>query len=223
MRSDRVRITRRRPRAPAVCGRSAVGSASPCQGEGRGFESRRPLDRGQVTAGWPSGLGKGLQSPVRGFDSRTRLGRLAQWESASLTRKRSLVQSQYRPPPRTAPDQQVQGPFVSRGPASGRRARADLEAVDGLRTFVPLCPTSLAIFFTCIPGQTPATRSCGAARAASGHQAQDPDRLQPDGIRAARWRHPVRSQPGTVAALGVARLPSYDDRRDRYRHRSCGP
>ena len=24
-------------------GRSAVGSASPCQGEGRGFESRRPL------------------------------------------------------------------------------------------------------------------------------------------------------------------------------------
>jgi hypothetical protein len=25
------------------CGRSAVGSASPCQGEGRGFESRRPL------------------------------------------------------------------------------------------------------------------------------------------------------------------------------------
>ncbi len=27
------------------CGRSAVGSASPCQGEGRGFESRRPLAR----------------------------------------------------------------------------------------------------------------------------------------------------------------------------------
>jgi hypothetical protein len=25
-------------------------------------------------AGWPSGLGKGLQSPVRGFDSRSRLG-----------------------------------------------------------------------------------------------------------------------------------------------------
>ena len=49
-------------------------------------------------AEWPSGLGKGLQSPVRGFDSRFRLGgRLAQRESASLTRKRSLVQSQYRP------------------------------------------------------------------------------------------------------------------------------
>ena len=55
-----------------------------------------PLERRPV-AEWPSGLGKGLQSPVRGFDSRFRLGRLAQRESASLTRKRSLVQSQYRP------------------------------------------------------------------------------------------------------------------------------
>ena len=52
----------------------------------------------QLPAEWPSGLGKGLQSPVRGFDSRLRLGRLAQWESASLTRKRSQVQSLYRPP-----------------------------------------------------------------------------------------------------------------------------
>ena len=48
------------------CG--SVGRASPCQGEGRGFESRHPL------------------------------GRLAQRERASLTRKRSLVRSQYRPP-----------------------------------------------------------------------------------------------------------------------------
>ena len=47
------------------CG--SVGRASPCQGEGRGFESRHPL------------------------------GRLAQRERASLTRKRSLVRSQYRP------------------------------------------------------------------------------------------------------------------------------
>ena len=30
---------------PRSRGRSAVGSASPCQGEGRGFESRRPLER----------------------------------------------------------------------------------------------------------------------------------------------------------------------------------
>ena len=26
------------------CGRSAVGSAEPCQGSGRGFDPRRPLD-----------------------------------------------------------------------------------------------------------------------------------------------------------------------------------
>jgi hypothetical protein len=111
------------------CGRGSVGRASPCQGEGRGFESRRPLGdaerrrdqpdgsrvpsrafssvastavrRKTPLAEWPSGLGKGLQSPLHGFDSRLRLaspGRLAQRESASLTRKRSLVQSQYRPP-----------------------------------------------------------------------------------------------------------------------------
>ena len=47
-------------------------------------------------------LGKGLQNPVLGFDSRRRLwryngqrqGRLAQRESAASTRQRSLVQSQ---------------------------------------------------------------------------------------------------------------------------------
>jgi hypothetical protein len=32
-----------RQQAPLPRGRSAAGSASPCQGEGRGFESRRPL------------------------------------------------------------------------------------------------------------------------------------------------------------------------------------
>src|SRR6478609_8800208 len=42
-------------------GRSAVGSASPCQGEGRGFESRRPLEEVQAVTwvasavGWPRG------------------------------------------------------------------------------------------------------------------------------------------------------------------------
>ena len=40
----------------------------------------------------------GLQIRVHGFKSRLHLGRLAQWERASLTRKRSLVQIQYRPP-----------------------------------------------------------------------------------------------------------------------------
>ena len=38
--------SRSRERRQERCGRSAVGSASPCQGEGRGFESRRPLGRG---------------------------------------------------------------------------------------------------------------------------------------------------------------------------------
>ena len=42
--------------------------------------------------------GNGLQIRVHGFKSRLHLGRLAQWERASLTRKRSLVQIQYRPP-----------------------------------------------------------------------------------------------------------------------------
>jgi hypothetical protein len=55
-------------------GRGSVGRASPCQGEGRGFESRRPLGvLNALAAEWPSGLGKGLQSPVHGFDSRLRL------------------------------------------------------------------------------------------------------------------------------------------------------
>ena len=34
---------------------------------------RRPSVKLAPTAEWPSGLGKGLQSPVRGFDSRRRL------------------------------------------------------------------------------------------------------------------------------------------------------
>src|SRR3954452_21949230 len=53
-------------------------------------------------------LGKGLQNPVPRFDSGCRLsegretvhdyyGRLAQGESASLTRKRSVVRIHYRP------------------------------------------------------------------------------------------------------------------------------
>ena len=101
--------------ARKTCGRSAVGSASPCQGEGRGFESRRPLGGRQTLRRHVGGVaerrGNGLQSRVHGFKSRLHLGfreardilcctcgRLAQWERASLTRKRSLVQTQYRPP-----------------------------------------------------------------------------------------------------------------------------
>ena len=66
---------------PAACGRSAVGSASPCQGEGRGFESRRPLED-HCPHGWTEvrlgGVaerrGNGLQSRVHGFKSRLHLG-----------------------------------------------------------------------------------------------------------------------------------------------------
>jgi hypothetical protein len=115
------------PTRSVARGRSAAGSASPCQGEGRGFESRRPLggagSRPQCAgqhgssvsrvpgAGTPGGgvaewLRQGPAKPctrVR-FPSPPRKvpGPLAQWESASLTRKRSLVQIQYGPPSTTA-------------------------------------------------------------------------------------------------------------------------
>src|SRR5581483_11060665 len=86
-------------------GCSAVGSASPCQGEGRGFESRHPLEGGGVNPAveWPSGEATACKAvhtgsiPVSTSFSLIR-ARLAQRESASLTRKRSLVQSQYRAP-----------------------------------------------------------------------------------------------------------------------------
>ena len=74
------------------CG--SVGRASPCQGEGRGFESRHPL------------------------------GRLAQRERASLTRKRSLVRSQYRPPEpmvEVSPEPSAPGSCRSPGKAASRR------------------------------------------------------------------------------------------------------
>jgi hypothetical protein len=44
--------------SPVACGCSAVGSAQPCQGWGRGFESRHPLDgcrRINPAVEWPSG------------------------------------------------------------------------------------------------------------------------------------------------------------------------
>ena len=69
-----------------ACGRGSVGRASPCQGEGRGFESRRPLGVGLVpaatgpvlTGGVAERRGNGLQIRVHGFKSRLHLGRLAQ-------------------------------------------------------------------------------------------------------------------------------------------------
>jgi hypothetical protein len=43
------------PREYGTRGRGSVGRASPCQGEGRGFESRRPLDGGHWPPRWWSG------------------------------------------------------------------------------------------------------------------------------------------------------------------------
>ena len=108
--------------APAR-GRGSVGRASPCQGEGRGFESRRPLGGAgfRLAGPWPArlfgcprpdspagnvgagGMAEWLRQGPAKPCTRVRFplpprGRLAQRESASLTRKRSLVQSQYRPP-----------------------------------------------------------------------------------------------------------------------------
>ena len=69
-----------------ACGRGSVGRASPCQGEGRGFESRRPLGASLAhpvgEKEFPGGVaerrGNGLQIRVHGFKSRLHLGRLAQ-------------------------------------------------------------------------------------------------------------------------------------------------
>ena len=94
------------------CGRSSVGRASRCQREGRRFEPGRPLQAGGVAcpaaprglrahasppavrivvvrqlAAWPSGLGRGLQSPLPGFDSRRRLQGVS-WEILSLNARK---------------------------------------------------------------------------------------------------------------------------------------
>ena len=101
---DYRRASHRATISPVARGCSAVGSASPCQGEGRGFESRHPLEganwhqpqrwSGRVVRQRPAKPCTRVRfpSPPQFFDP----ARLAQRESASLTRKRSLVQSQYR-------------------------------------------------------------------------------------------------------------------------------
>ena len=103
---DYRRASHRATISSVARGCSAVGSASPCQGEGRGFESRHPLE-GAIASipavEWPSGEATACKAvhtgsiPVSTSIVELR-ARLAQRESASLTRKRSLVQSQYRAP-----------------------------------------------------------------------------------------------------------------------------
>ena len=59
------------PRAGAILdgsrGRGSAGRASPCQGEGRGFESRRPLHRKLHAGliGWPTAIGMAHVNPFR--------------------------------------------------------------------------------------------------------------------------------------------------------------
>ena len=103
---DYRRASHRATISSVACGCSAVGSASPCQGEGRGFESRHPLEGANginPAVEWPSGEATACKAVHTGSIpvSTSRFvspARLAQRESASLTRKRSLVQSQYRAP-----------------------------------------------------------------------------------------------------------------------------
>ena len=99
------RASHRATNSLEACGRGAVGSAQPCQGWGRGFESRRPLDGADASTPaveWPSGEATACKAVHTGSipvsTSEMDPARLAQRESASLTRKRSLVQSQYRAP-----------------------------------------------------------------------------------------------------------------------------
>ena len=69
-----------------------------------------------VCGGVAERRGNGLQSRLHGFKSRLHLqGRLAQRESASLTRKRSLVQSQYRPLDLRIPDLRIPRAISSAG------------------------------------------------------------------------------------------------------------
>ena len=69
-----------------------VAGSSPVIRSGRGTRAAR-------TVGWPRGEATACKAVYTGSNPvPTSLGRLAQRERASLTRKRSLVRSQYRPP-----------------------------------------------------------------------------------------------------------------------------
>jgi hypothetical protein len=50
------------------CGRGSVGRTSPCQGEGRGFESHRPLFYWieSISATWPSGKARVCKTLITG-------------------------------------------------------------------------------------------------------------------------------------------------------------
>ena len=84
-----------------ACGRSAAGSASPCQGEGRGFESRRPLCaahhagslHGRVSASFGTNSERWPVEPVG-----TRRGGVAEWLRQGPAKPCTRVR--FPPPPR---------------------------------------------------------------------------------------------------------------------------
>jgi hypothetical protein len=112
--SDRVAGLAQPVRSAETGGRSAVGSASPCQGEGRGFESRRPLGRG---------AGRSLGMPPR-WDGREARQRPAK----PCTRVRIPF------PPR------ITRPRRSRAISSAGERFPDTEEVTGS---IPVSPTSI--------------------------------------------------------------------------------
>jgi hypothetical protein len=145
--------------AGLMCGRGSAGRASPCQGEGRGFESRRPLggagrrldmlqhcqtsprgSAGTLAVSSRRAAGGGMAEWLRQGPAKpcTRVrfplpprGRLAQRESASLTRKRSLVQSQYRPPGHCKYPNTLSSPKHPEGRLRGRLTRSGPLAAGG--------------------------------------------------------------------------------------------
>ncbi len=117
------------------CGRSAAGSASPCQGEGRGFESRRPLGmpRGFPSNGKPERIhggvaerrGNGLQSRLHGFKSRLHLAKqAARPEVPARSRTCSAARLAHLPDTEGVPSSNLGRCTKARNPLSRSRFRA---------------------------------------------------------------------------------------------------
>ena len=84
---------------PSSRGRSAAGSASPCQGEGRGFESRRPLeDASRRLAAPTSRCAAACQAAGRGDRISVAPGGVAEWLRQGPAKPCTRVR--FPPPPR---------------------------------------------------------------------------------------------------------------------------
>ncbi len=106
------------------------GSASPCQGEGREFESRHPLEWEslQVRAhhgGVAERRGSGLQSRIRGFKSRLHLSQLNTWAIGAAVARFPDTEEVTG----SNPVSPTQNPGLDRGfslPSAARATRADV-------------------------------------------------------------------------------------------------